>query len=67
VYNPPDTALLRAARARGCRVVGGLDMLVEQAAHQFEWWTGRDAPRAAMRDAARQRMEEARREAATAG
>jgi 3-dehydroquinate dehydratase/shikimate dehydrogenase len=52
VYNPADTALLRAAAAAGCQVVGGLEMLVAQAVEQFEWWTGRPAPRDRMRDAA---------------
>jgi 3-dehydroquinate dehydratase/shikimate dehydrogenase len=52
VYNPPDTALLRAARARGAATIGGLDMLVAQARHQFEYWTGLAAPVDVMRRAA---------------
>jgi 3-dehydroquinate dehydratase/shikimate dehydrogenase len=52
VYNPPETRLLRDARAAGCRTIGGLEMLVAQARRQFEWWTGREAPAAIMRDAA---------------
>jgi 3-dehydroquinate dehydratase/shikimate dehydrogenase len=52
VYNPPDTRLLRDATAAGCRVIGGLEMLVAQAAAQFEWWTGRPAPTGVMRAAA---------------
>ncbi len=52
VYNPPDTQLLREAARAGCVVIGGLDMLVAQAAAQFEWWTGRPAPTDAMRAAA---------------
>jgi shikimate dehydrogenase len=52
VYHPTDTALLRAARAAGCRTVGGLGMLVHQAAHAFHRWTGAEAPVAAMRAAA---------------
>jgi 3-dehydroquinate dehydratase / shikimate dehydrogenase len=52
VYNPLETALLRAAAAAGCRVVSGLEMLVAQAAEQFEWWTGQCAPRDRMRAAA---------------
>lgn len=62
VYNPPATALLRAAEANGCRVVPGLNMLVHQAARQFEWWTGQPAPIDAMRAAATARLEEFRRE-----
>lgn len=56
VYNPQRTALLRDAEAAGCRVVGGLDMLVAQAAAQFQWWTGLDAPLQVMRDAASARL-----------
>lgn len=52
VYNPSDTALMRHARAGGARTIGGLEMLVGQACRQFEWWTGRDAPRGVMRQAA---------------
>lgn len=51
VYNPAETALLRAARAGGLCVTNGLGMLVEQAALSFEIWTGMDAPREVMRQA----------------
>jgi 3-dehydroquinate dehydratase/shikimate dehydrogenase len=44
VYNPPDTALLAAARAAGAGTISGLEMLVAQACRQFEWWTGQTAP-----------------------
>ncbi len=52
VYRPAETALLAAARSRGAEVLNGLPMLVHQAALQFELWTGRPAPIAAMREAA---------------
>ena len=52
VYNPPQTALLQAARSAGLPAQGGLGMLVEQAALAFECWTGRPASRQAMRQAA---------------
>jgi 3-dehydroquinate dehydratase / shikimate dehydrogenase len=58
VYNPAQTRLLGEAAAAGCAVIGGLDMLVAQAARQFEWWTGRPAPVDAMRAAAERRLEE---------
>jgi len=51
VYNPAETALMRAARDGGLRVTNGLGMLVEQAALSFEMWTGIDAPREVMRQA----------------
>lgn len=37
---PPETALLRAARARGCDTVAGVRMQLHQAAFQFELYTG---------------------------
>ena len=49
VYAPPETALLRAARARGLRTATGLEMLLEQGAAAFQLWTGQKAPIVAMR------------------
>jgi shikimate dehydrogenase len=51
VYEPRETPLLVAARARGARTIGGLGMLVHQAALQVEIWSGRSAPIDAMRAA----------------
>ena len=53
IYNPEETRLLQVARTNGAETIGGLEMLVGQACHQFEWWTGRTAPRDVMADAAR--------------
>ncbi|MGH2587813.1 MAG: shikimate dehydrogenase family protein, partial [Dehalococcoidia bacterium] len=44
VANPPETPLLTRARARGCRTLGGLPMLIRQGAAAFELWTGHEAP-----------------------
>lgn len=52
VYHPLRTPLLAAAEARGLQTVGGLGMLVHQAARQVESWTGRAAPIGAMLAAA---------------
>src|SRR4030095_7918920 len=52
VYNPLQTAFLAGAEARGARTLGGLGMLVFQAAGAFERWTGVPAPVPAMRAAA---------------
>jgi shikimate dehydrogenase len=52
VYRAGGTQLLEAARTRGARVVDGLEILVAQGAASFERWTGLEAPREAMRDAA---------------
>jgi shikimate dehydrogenase len=51
VYDPWPTPLARAATTAGSRVIGGLAMLVHQAARQVELMTGRPAPVAAMRSA----------------
>ncbi len=58
VYNPPVTRLLRDAAAAGCRTIGGLDMLVEQAHEQFQWWTGVPVAPDIMREAALERLAE---------
>ena len=52
VYNPRETALQKAAKARGAKTASGLGMLVYQAAESFRLWTGKDADIAAMKDAA---------------
>lgn len=52
VYNPLETQLLRDAAAAGCTTIGGLDMLVNQGAIAFEWWTGSAPDRALMKDRA---------------
>jgi 3-dehydroquinate dehydratase / shikimate dehydrogenase len=44
IYSPEETALLRDAKRAGCRTLGGLAMLVGQAAEQFRLWTGLKAP-----------------------
>lgn len=52
VYNPLETALTKLAAGQGRTVISGLEMFLEQAAHQFEIWTGESAPRAVMERAA---------------
>ncbi len=49
VYNPMDTMLLRQARQAGAKTVDGVSMFVNQAAIQFELFTGQPAPAALMR------------------
>ena len=49
VYEPRETPLLRAARGAGATAVGGIGMLLHQAALAFELWTGEAAPLQAMR------------------
>lgn len=45
ITDPPETPLIAAAKARGLRVVTGLEMLVEQAATSFELMFGHKPPR----------------------
>jgi len=49
VYNPPETRLLREAKAAGCRTIRGLEMFLHQAVAQFELWTQLAAPADVMR------------------
>ena len=51
IFNPPQTPLLRAAKANGCSVCNGLPMLLYQGILAFELWTGRSAPIEIMRAA----------------
>lgn len=53
VYHPAVTPLLAAATGAERRTIGGLGMLVHQAARAFERWTGTAAPTEAMSAAAR--------------
>jgi shikimate dehydrogenase len=52
VYNPTETKFLGEARTAGCDTLGGLAMLVEQAAEQFRLWTGMAPPESVMQAAA---------------
>ncbi|MEX0953459.1 MAG: hypothetical protein WDZ26_06480, partial [Nitriliruptoraceae bacterium] len=52
VYVPRHTPFLQAAAARGADTLGGIGMLVGQAARSLERWTGCTAPVEVMRAAA---------------
>ncbi len=41
IYNPLETLLMKEASEIGCRVLGGLDMLIFQGVLSFEWWTNK--------------------------
>jgi 3-dehydroquinate dehydratase/shikimate dehydrogenase len=44
IYDPPETRLMKLAKAQGAQVIPGIEMFVHQAARQFEIWTGKPAP-----------------------
>jgi shikimate dehydrogenase len=50
IPNPPRTRLIQDAEARGCTVLDGLGMLVNQGAIGIKHWTGIDPDPAVMRN-----------------
>ena len=61
VYNPVQTRLLREAADAGCVCVSGVEMFLNQAAMQFQIWTGRPAPRAVLCEVLLARLRESSR------
>jgi shikimate dehydrogenase len=51
IYNPPETRLLKVAKERGLKTIGGIGMLVHQGAIAFDLWTGQYPPVDTMRRA----------------
>lgn len=51
IHNPPRTLLIREAEARGCTVLDGMGMLVNQGVIAVKYWTGMDVDAAVMRKA----------------
>jgi shikimate dehydrogenase len=49
IPNPPRTRLVRDAEARGCRVLDGLGMIVNQGIIGIKYWTGVDVEASVMR------------------
>lgn len=49
VYRPLKTTFIQEAEAAGCTAILGSEMLIQQAALQFETWTGVPAPIEVMR------------------
>ena len=54
IPNPPRTRLIREAESRGCTVIDGLGMLVNQGVIGIKYWTGIDVEPSVMR----QKLEE---------
>src|SRR5262249_54048367 len=51
IYSPAQTQFLSDAESHGCLTLNGVEMLITQAAAQFELWTGNKAPVEVMRKA----------------
>ncbi len=49
VYTPLETKLLADAKSRGLVAISGIEMFINQAALQFQYFTGKEAPVAVMR------------------
>lgn len=49
IVNPPSTHLIRDAAQRGCQVIDGIGMLVNQGVIGVKYWTGIDVDPAVMR------------------
>lgn len=56
VYRPARTPFLEAAADRGATTIGGLPMLLGQAAGSYRLWTGRDFPIDVAEQAAREAL-----------
>lgn len=46
IYNPTKTKFLQMAEEQGAKVIGGMTMLISQAAKSFQLWTGVEMPTA---------------------
>ncbi len=57
IFNPPKTVFLNEAERRGCTILDGLGMLVNQGVISFKIWTGVDPDPAVMREALEEYLE----------
>jgi shikimate dehydrogenase len=56
VYSPDMTKLLQISKDKGCKIIHGIEMLVNQGALQFEIWTGLKPPLSVMEKAVRKKI-----------
>jgi shikimate dehydrogenase len=49
VYNPLETMLLKKAKKKGCKIIPGYEMFLEQAYLQFKLFTGKNSPKEIMK------------------
>jgi shikimate dehydrogenase len=57
IFNPPKTVFLREAAERGCKILDGLGMLVNQGVIAFRIWTEVDPDVSVMREALEEYLE----------
>ena len=50
VVNPPQTVLIKYATAKGCKVLNGFGMIVNQGVLSVKYWTGKDVSPDVMRE-----------------
>lgn len=58
VYNPIETRLIKEAKEKGCTVIPGIELFLNQAVRQFELWTGKTPPRERLREVVETRLRE---------
>ncbi len=58
VYNPITTQLLQHAEQIGCQTLSGVDMLVNQGAIGFKWWTGKTPNKKLMKKIVMQHLQQ---------
>lgn len=56
IYNPQETRVMKEAKARGAITLGGLEMLIRQAAASYVQWTGQEMPLDIVRTAVKSRL-----------
>jgi len=56
IHNPPRTILIREAEERGCKVLDGLGMLVNQGVISVKYWSGENVDASVMRSAVEQAL-----------
>lgn len=65
IYRPMKTELLKLAERKGCQTISGIEMFLAQGFAQWEIWTEKRAPEAAMRRAVLEKLREEERAAPT--
>lgn len=56
IYHPENTLFIKLAQSHDCQTVTGVDMFVHQAALQFRYYTGQEAPEEVMREIVKNKL-----------